>query len=732
MSVDDGPLERQLSDLGCVVLAEQLKTYRVLAYDEDSPAELKRSWICRTKPGVGGYRYLVLFGAWLTMLAFSSVLVISLLVVPLEKHFRIPNSEASVFVSIQLGLLSVFTLLGVRVNNVLGTWRGLLLAFTCLVVGFIVPSAMDNFAGMVVVYGVIGGLGAALSQIFGMSFVQDWFEPDGKVGLALGVILTASGTGSIIFTYYIQYFLDHYTWREALRYNAVLVAGIGSLALCFARSRTLHDSAVQKIVDRSLSRSVEARPKPAPILAVSLLRRPRMALFITSVAVTTFTVYSCYVSLIPAAITTGGLAPSDAAFLLVIVGIIAVGSRVLYGKAADRLGGIAVMLFTNILHVFAMVIWIYADSKGMYYLLAVWFGLSTAGHIVACSHAPKQLAHPSEVGGALGLTFGLAFAVGCTLIGPMMGWAFTPEDGYYAILVPLACTQALATLALAYLQFVNPERNLPTEAEVMAAAGVAASTSTATSNSNSAGKGVTSPAEIELQERKAPAAASAAPAAAPDAASDVSGNTPNSSLSSSPSPSSVPAAAPAPAPAPASAEGVQAADALESGQRGGLAKQSSARGIAAAQLAILRQTSQRILAASNSNDSTGPAGAAAAAAGDHSDSDSESRARNGTGNGNAGARTGAGAGAGASDGGKSALTLAPGYVSQDQFEHACRALAALDAQLAAGGPVDVDAVVDATVVVADEAPAGAPADAAAAAAPAEEPAGASLAAAPQT
>lgn len=222
--------------------AEPLRvlTTRVLVYDEASDSEAALPWILRKDPLNGGYKYIVLFASTVTMLAFSSVLSGSVYIIPLEDEFSLTRSDASLFVSLSLGIFCAATIFISKIADRIGMYATTVIGYLALCLGYFVPSFLHSYGGVLGVYIAFIGLGAAALQMMPMLFVQDWFEPQGRVGFALGVSLSAVGLGNIVMTLYMEHFIDTASWRVSLRYMALLTLALGVVSLAALRARALH------------------------------------------------------------------------------------------------------------------------------------------------------------------------------------------------------------------------------------------------------------------------------------------------------------------------------------------------------------------------------------------------------------------------------------------------------------------------------------------------------------
>lgn len=331
----------QFSPAADTLIQEQLQTTRVLVFDESEEADAKLPWLLKKEPLTGGYKYLVLLGAVLCLFVFSSTLSMSLLIVPLEEYFNLPRSSVTVFLSVELGVFCVTTIFMGRFIDRVGMSRAFIIGTISLVLAFCVSSRMPSYWPIVPIYGVLGGIGASCLQLLGMLIVQDWFEPQGAVGLALGAALSGVGVGNVGFTYYIQYFIDTYGWRAAFLYTGLFCLAVSIIGIILSRARCITGYEMSQIVTTVGERAPSSFSPP--IFPYHLLVRPRFAILLLAVFITTFLFYAPFVHLVPSA-EHHGMSSGDAAFLIVIMGINTLVFRWVFGFMADLIGGMLRLL----------------------------------------------------------------------------------------------------------------------------------------------------------------------------------------------------------------------------------------------------------------------------------------------------------------------------------------------------------------------------------------------------
>lgn len=447
----------------------RVKSIRILRYNEVEEENSNKFYFLRKNPLNGGYKFIALTLAFITLFAFSATLCMSLLTSSFTTDFNASRGKTSLFSSVEYGVFCLVSIAIPMIMDMMESRIFLILSYLCLCVGLFVPSYLDSFDAIIAVYAIFVGPAASALQFFGIAANSEYFDQLGFTGTAVGISLSAIGAGGIAFTYYIQYFLETADWRVTLRYCTLLVLLLGVLTVLAYCPRTYHRAQNDKMVLNLANESVtelglsETSAKHAithligikprfQLADFTMLLVPRFAIFTMATILATFMFYAPYVHLIPHALDKG-LSGSDASFLLVIVGIANVVMRPLMGTIVDKLSARLVYFISVLMFTVCCIAWIFAESKVFFYVLSPFLGISIACYIVAVSMVPGELLPAHRIGAGVGFSLGLSFFAGACFAGPIMG-EFRDIDGDYVnVLIMFAAFSALSTLLGAYLIF---------------------------------------------------------------------------------------------------------------------------------------------------------------------------------------------------------------------------------------------------------------------------------------
>ncbi len=146
-----------------------------------SSSQLK-TWIQEEDPIHGGFKYTVLMSAFLILLAFSTILPMSVLLTRIEQDFGVSRFQVSSLMCAQLGVLGITTVFIGRIVSRTGIVPLAIAGYVTLIAGYVLSGLAPTFALLVVFYAPLAGFGAAALQLMGVLVGQDWFTPSGKAG----------------------------------------------------------------------------------------------------------------------------------------------------------------------------------------------------------------------------------------------------------------------------------------------------------------------------------------------------------------------------------------------------------------------------------------------------------------------------------------------------------------------------------------------------------------------
>ena len=141
-------------------------------------------------------------------------------VTPVVQEFQISVSSFTLFTSIEAAAMA---LLYTTASKVLTTHRIGKVMGTALLLEFIAIGMMGFYRSVPFFYfsGALLGIGAAFSRYTAIPIlINMWFKK--KAGFALGITMSLSSVGMIVFNYLSAYFIEAFGWRNAYFLFAVI------------------------------------------------------------------------------------------------------------------------------------------------------------------------------------------------------------------------------------------------------------------------------------------------------------------------------------------------------------------------------------------------------------------------------------------------------------------------------------------------------------------------------
>jgi MFS family permease len=256
-----------------------------------------------------------------------------------------------------------------RITDKFGPRRIMTACSLLLGTGYILMSEINSVWQFYLIYGVMIGVGTGGFWVPVLSTISRWFSQ--KRGLMVGIVLSGSGAGTLIFPSLANWLISHYQWRLSITIVGMLTTIIGV--------------SIAQFIKRS---PIDAKPfykENAPTLDIlnqssgySLGKAARTVQFWIAVTIffcCGFYGYATLVHIIPQTIDLGIPAAASAGILSVIGGI-SIPGGLLTGALADRIGVKKTLILFIALATAALVWLIFARFNWQLFLFAILFGLT--------------------------------------------------------------------------------------------------------------------------------------------------------------------------------------------------------------------------------------------------------------------------------------------------------------------------------------------------------------------
>lgn len=284
-------------------------------------------------------------------------------------------------------------------------------------------------------FSVLLAMGSGASYTVVMSTTSRWFNK--HRGLAVGIVGSGMGLGTVIFAPFSAYLIIVFDWRVAYIVMAVIaIVFIMPLSLVLKRDPdeigTLPDGVKSESYDRQFSgqTSVHGIPR-STTLSMSQVFRTRSFWLISSLWLSTaFSIFLLLTHVVPH-ITDIGFSSIQAATFLSLNGFAIMAGMIIMGLVSDRIGKKITAVICSILPVGFVLLLVWADELWMLYLIAAVYGFAQGGHGAAVTALIGDTFGVANIGKLIGV-LGLSWAIGAGL-GPVIGGLIFDKTGDYSL-----------------------------------------------------------------------------------------------------------------------------------------------------------------------------------------------------------------------------------------------------------------------------------------------------------
>ena len=145
-----------------------------------------------------------------------------------------------------------------------------------------------------------------------------------------------------------------------------------------------------------------------------------------------------------------GYGPAVGAEMLSLMLLGGVVSRIISGLAADRLGGVAILLIGSVLQCIALFFYLPFDGMVPLYLVSALFGLAQGGIVPSYALVVREYMPPKEAGARVGFVMMMTI-LGMALGGWMSGWIYDVTGSYQMAFINGIAWNGLNILIIGWL-----------------------------------------------------------------------------------------------------------------------------------------------------------------------------------------------------------------------------------------------------------------------------------------
>ncbi|KAI1173371.1 major facilitator superfamily domain-containing protein [Nemania sp. FL0916] len=285
------------------------------------------------------------------------------------------------------------------------------------VVGLMLASLAKTYYQFILTQGVVSAIGVACIYSPAIACVGTYFVK--KRGTAMGIMVTGSSLGGVIFPIMINRLIDSVGYPWAIRSAGFLILGLQIIAILTVRSR------------------VKPTPKKMPVgrLAAPFKELPFFMLML-GIFVLTYGIFIPIVYLAVQGYQEAHTTQDLAFYLVAIFNAASLFGRLTAGFGADKLGIWNVFVLACALSgVSELALWIPAKQPSIAIGFAIMFGFVSGAFIGLVGALPISVSPLPEIGYRLGVVF-LAISIPALTVAPIGGAVLqSASDGWLAVKV---------------------------------------------------------------------------------------------------------------------------------------------------------------------------------------------------------------------------------------------------------------------------------------------------------
>lgn len=141
-----------------------------------------------------------------------------------------------------------------RLVGIIGIKQTMLIGTAVQFAGLLLSSFSKKLWHVFLTQGVLQGVGMAMIAVPSVLIVPQWFKsgPGGKRNLAIGIGAAGSGIGGIIYNVGMDQIMIKYSWRWALRSEAIMTCVLNIVAAFMLKSRDKQVKPIYKVYDKKV------------------------------------------------------------------------------------------------------------------------------------------------------------------------------------------------------------------------------------------------------------------------------------------------------------------------------------------------------------------------------------------------------------------------------------------------------------------------------------------------
>ena len=407
--------------------------------------------LIRGVTAVPAYRWVILYASAL-MLALSMGMIVngtSVFFTPLFEEFGWQRGAVSLINTSGLVGLAIGGIFMGRIADKTPIRWVILFGATVIGLCMLGASQTDVLWQFYLLFFVAGFLGASALFVPLIANVGNWFKTG--AGLALGIASAGQALGQGGMPYLLALLIGALGWRDALMSVGItMFVVLISLAMLIKQPPKISTGLEAGSTDNSLIDDADTTLIPPNTLAVWLGAATILCCICMSVPL---------MHLVPL-MQDRGLSLEDAGSVLLVMLIVAIVGRIVFGKLADMIGAIRTYWIASCWQTVLVFFFLQVDTLQGYYIFAIIYGFGYAGVMTGILVCARVLTPASKRASVLGIV--LFFAYLGHGIGGYQGGYFFDLTGNYTLTYANAAMAGILNLILVGALYFTTNRRRAT------------------------------------------------------------------------------------------------------------------------------------------------------------------------------------------------------------------------------------------------------------------------------
>lgn len=324
--------------------------------------------------------------------------------------------------------------------------------------GLILSSQINSLWQYYLSYGIIVGIGIGGVWPVLTGTTARWF--DKRRGLALGIITSGIGLGTLVFLPLTERLVFNLGWSQAyiiIGVSVLIVISLCSPALRRPPNKIMGIEGVvakpnsEKVISRN--REVNQQNPSSKFIFSNIFKTKQLWLLILIYCLFDFSLLMVMVHLVNYA-TDMNVNPLIAATFLSVVGLSSLTGRLGMGTISDKIGSTNTLVICCLGLLLSLILLIFTDDIGMFYVFSVIFGFAYGGEVTLMAALVSRFFGLASIAAVIGIV-GLGSATGGAVGSWLAGSVFDITRSYQISFITATVASFLAVIITIMLRRIN-------------------------------------------------------------------------------------------------------------------------------------------------------------------------------------------------------------------------------------------------------------------------------------